>query len=443
MFPESKDHISLEGVGAALMAWNRMPLNWSNIIYNNIKLELLKKKPRGVLFLYSAVYLTKLMDPIQPAVPSPPTANSAVLTYIEIGSTSEEPAAKKMKKFSSSETQEFAVCMRTQNPSIGPSTFTLDQLASHEVIVLGDTIEETISAIQNTVHQKNGEYINKESAIYQAMELSACQIEKLITGRKTMEEEKVKLTADVQRNKRAILAMTLELEGMKEELQTYRQLPTNLAQSQIDHNQLKEDFQKLKGEYQQANDSLVYYSGLRKDLNQNYFKIHKENEELKNQIENLRVQLHAAVDGQSSNRQDLAAELKQKEQEVILITSERDGLQGMIANATQHMASQLDQFRALAWDQELKFPPSFSLFRAYELQRDVLLRTLDLPSYSQLDSSLFDLVWKITKPQANQHNLVCEMIARGDFVLMDPEKLILPIGNLGARVTMYYINLEE
>ena len=25
------------------------------------------------------------------------------------------------------------------------------------------------------------------------------------------------------------------------------------------------------------------------------------------------------------------------------------------------------------------------------------------------------------------------MIAQGDFVLMDPEKLILPIGNLGAR----------
>ena len=35
------------------------------------------------------------------------------------------------------------------------------------------------------------------------------------------------------------------------------------------------------------------------------------------------------------------------------------------------------------------------------------------------------------------------MIARGDFVLMDSEKLILPIGNLGARVTLYYLILEE
>jgi hypothetical protein len=38
--------------------------------------------------------------------------------------------------------------------------------------------------------------------------------------------------------------------------------------------------------------------------------------------------------------------------------------------------------------------------------------------------------------------LVCEMIAQGDIILMDPEKLILPIGNLGARVTLFYLNLE-
>jgi hypothetical protein len=35
------------------------------------------------------------------------------------------------------------------------------------------------------------------------------------------------------------------------------------------------------------------------------------------------------------------------------------------------------------------------------------------------------------------------MIARGNFILMDPKKLILPIGNLGARVTLYYLIFEE
>ena len=68
---------------------------------------------------------------------------------------------------------------------------------------------------------------------------------------------------------------------------------------------------------------------------------------------------------------------------------------------------------------------------------------MELQRGSQIDSGLFDLIWIVTKNQENQHNLVYEMIARGDFVLMDPEKLILSIGNLGARVTLYYLTLEE
>jgi hypothetical protein len=45
------------------MAWNGMPLNWSKIIYNNIKMELMRQTTRDTLSLYSSVYLTKLMDP--------------------------------------------------------------------------------------------------------------------------------------------------------------------------------------------------------------------------------------------------------------------------------------------------------------------------------------------------------------------------------------------
>jgi predicted nucleic acid-binding Zn-ribbon protein len=392
LLPPSIEYISEEGVAAGLMAWNGVPLNWSKIIYNNIKLELMKKRIRGVLSLHSAVYLTKMMDPTQPTVPPPTSVNSTVLNTTEIGSPSQEPVTKKRKELKSQEHQEFAIRLRAQNPTAGPSSFTLDQLESQGVIVLGDTLEETISAVQTTVQQKSGEFLSKESAIYRAMELSTHRIQKMMATKQTMEEEKVKLTADVERSKRAMLTMTLEMEGMKEELQTYRQISSTFEQSQIDHTQLKEDFQKLKAEHQNATESLVYFSGIRKDLNKDYYKIHKENEGLKHKIETLRSELHQALYGEQSNRHNPTAELQQKQQEVILITSEKDRLQQEVDTATQHNAGQLDQIRALAWDQELRSPPSFSLFRAYELQRDVLLKTLNLPLLSQLDSSLFDLV---------------------------------------------------
>jgi hypothetical protein len=98
LLPLSPEHISEEGVAAALMAWQGMPLNWSKIIYNNIKLELMRKRTRGVLALYSAVYLTKIMDPTQPPIPSPPPVNLTIPITTEVGSTSQEPASKKWKE---------------------------------------------------------------------------------------------------------------------------------------------------------------------------------------------------------------------------------------------------------------------------------------------------------------------------------------------------------
>jgi hypothetical protein len=286
----------------------------------------------------------------------------------------------------------------------------LEQLEPREVIVIGDTIEETISAVQNATNQSNGALLSRESAVYRAMELSTQRVKKLVADKKKWSEEKVQLTADVERNKRAMLSMTLEMEGMKEELQTYKELPSTLKQRQIDQAQLKEELEKLKAEYRKVTDTLVYHTGLKKDLNQEFFHMHKEHEKLKHQIELLKIQHHENLQTARSNRQLTPADqerLQQQQKEVILITND------MITKAEQHMTSQIDHVRALTWAQELCAPPSFSLFRAYELQRNVLLQTLELERYSQLDSSLFDLVWIATKNQQNQHNLVCEMIARG------------------------------
>jgi hypothetical protein len=103
LLPLSKDHISSEGVGAALMAWNGMPLNWSKITYNNIKMELMRQTTRDTLSLYSSVYLTKLMDPTQPMIPSPEQVNLTI--PMEIGSTSK---TKKRK-----ENEDYCIRMRT------------------------------------------------------------------------------------------------------------------------------------------------------------------------------------------------------------------------------------------------------------------------------------------------------------------------------------------
>ena len=105
--------------------------------------------------------------------------------------------------------------------------------------------------------------------------------------------------------------------------------------------------------------------------------------------------------------------------------------------------SQLDNLKAAMWRQESVSAPSFSLFHAYELQRDVYLTMMELELYDHLDEEKFDLTWSRSRKYENSQNLLCEMIAREDLVLDCPEKLMVPIGHIGARIVLYYLHLEE
>ena len=51
------------GLALAIMAWQGFQLSWGNILYEQIKLELMKKHGKGVLTLYNIPYITYLTSP--------------------------------------------------------------------------------------------------------------------------------------------------------------------------------------------------------------------------------------------------------------------------------------------------------------------------------------------------------------------------------------------
>ena len=55
--------ISGAGLALAIMAWEGIQLSWGNILYEQIKLELMKKHGKGVLTLYNIPYITYLTSP--------------------------------------------------------------------------------------------------------------------------------------------------------------------------------------------------------------------------------------------------------------------------------------------------------------------------------------------------------------------------------------------
>jgi hypothetical protein len=235
LLPQSKDYILEEGVAAALMAWNGMPLNWSKIVYNNIKMELMRKKTRGTLSLYSAVYLTKLMDPTQPRVPIPESVNLTI--PMEVGSTSR---SKKRK-----ENEAYCIRMRTCNAG-GSSTLQLDSEEEERAVnVVGITTEETLQEVRQTVAQQISHSGSKESELCRVIEVFGKRYTLLADSKKRIEEEKIKIAAELELRKLAFVNLTLEMEELREEFKVYKELPSTLKQRQVDNDQLKGELHKL------------------------------------------------------------------------------------------------------------------------------------------------------------------------------------------------------
>ena len=117
---------------------------------------------------------------------------------------------------------------------------------------------------------------------------------KLADSKKRVEEEKMSLVAELELRKRNVVNLTVELEGLKALLQIYKELPSTLKQRQIDNTRQQEELHKLKAEYQEATESLVRLTSLKKDLSQECVFQRKENERLKMDVDQLKIKLHKA-----------------------------------------------------------------------------------------------------------------------------------------------------
>jgi hypothetical protein len=155
--------------------------------------------------------------------------------------------------------------------------------------VVSVTAKETLQEVRQTVAQQISHSGSIESELCRMIEVFGKRYTLLADSKKRVEEEKVKIAAELELRKRVFVNLTLEMEELKEELTIYKELPSNLKQRQLDNDQLKEELHKLQAEYQIVTNSLVYHMSLKKDLNKEFFHMHKENEGLKHQMELLKI----------------------------------------------------------------------------------------------------------------------------------------------------------
>jgi hypothetical protein len=93
------------------------------------------------------------------------------------------------------------------------------------------------------------------------------------------------------------------------------------------------------------------------------------------------------------------------------------------------------------WEEEANAPPSTSPFRTYETQRDFFLFLHDYRLGQWLSKLEFETLWDRVV-LAGKENLLVEMLCRNVLKLNDPLAAVILIGDVGAKVAMYYMELE-
>ena len=180
--------------------------------------------------------------------------------------------------------------------------------------------------------------MTRKTELVRILDVFGKRYTKLANSEKCVDKESMKMAAELEQKKRAMINLTLKLEGLQEELQTYKELPSILKQCQIDNEQTKEELRKMKAKYQQVTDSLVYHTGLRKDLSKECFHRLKENEKLKHDMELLRIKLHESLEKAQPSRQAVESVLLQEEkQRVILITKQKDEYKAEVERLKQEV----------------------------------------------------------------------------------------------------------
>ena len=100
------------------------------------------------------------------------------------------------------------------------------------------------------------------------------------------------------------------------------------------------------------------------------------------------------------------------------------------------------EFFVELWNWEIKDQEPRGLFRVYERQCQFFMLLMGLERGTWIDHSRFQQVWQQSETWGVE-NLFAEILARREIYLSDPYSAFIVIGDLGARVLLYYVSLEH
>lgn len=176
----------------------------------------------------------------------------------------------------------------------------------------------------------------------------------------------------------------------------------------------------------------------------------KEKEALereKNIWEGLRVRQEKAIASKSKENQSLKAQIQAvfvSEREILESGEKIKELEERLERQNIELEAKrrrIERMKSGVWAIESVCPPFTSLFKNFELQRDIFFLVYSLQSNQILSNSDFEKLWAESLMDGCE-NLLTEILVRGGLRVTDPFKMFQSIAEFGVRIFTYYTQLE-
>jgi hypothetical protein len=170
-------------------------------------------------------------------------------------------------------------------------------------------------------------------------------------------------------------------------------------------------------------------------------------EKEKKELKEREVRREKSIVQKSQELQSLQSQfsaLKREGENLRVVAKQRDNLAAVRDQQRQTIGNlwgRVERLKNGLWTLENSAPPFPQLHHNYERQRDTMFIAHNLHLGQKLGAEPFQSLWDEVSEEGYE-NLLVETIVRGELLVVDPLKTLTIVGDIGARVFLYYGNLE-
>ena len=275
-------------------------------------------------------------------------------------------------------------------------------------------------------------------------------------------EESTAYSQAVEREWQEKLAKVLEEVNVQKRLVEKQQREVmsayeEIAELKLEKGKLSESVRSLTGQLKQSEGGRLEWKKKSEEAATFVSQVLKEKEELGSEITRLareksewlrqRERQEQAIAAKSVKIKGLEAQVHSflvDEKSNIELQQQVENLQSLKdAQSTkiENLQRKVERLKSGIWAIESVCPPFGSLFKNYELQRDIFFVVYSLRPNQVLSPLEFEELWEEVTVDGYEH-LLTEILVRGELNLQDMFRGFQIIADLGVHVFLYYSELE-